>query len=67
MKIEELKPFLGKNVKINLEDGFHYTGTIISINGDSFSFKDKFGSRYVFDAAFVRGIGEVKGGSKDAS
>jgi small nuclear ribonucleoprotein (snRNP)-like protein len=42
MKKEELKKFLNKSVRVNLNNNFNYSGKVISVSDDSLSLIDKF-------------------------
>ena len=57
---EDLLFALQKKVRINLTNGFHYTGVIRELNDDSFLFTDKFGNNVVMRYDMVAIVQEVK-------
>jgi len=57
----EVSSYLGKRVKVDLENGFYYSGLVINVDSDSITIKDKTGKNVSIQIkiiTFIREVGE---------
>lgn len=60
VKIENLKSFKGKKIKILLKNRFCYSGYITSFLDDSIMFQDKFGGELLISVEEISNIEVLK-------
>lgn len=65
MNDDDIRGFTGKQIKLRLKNGFFYSGKILSVNGDSFKFTDKFGLEMLVAFDAVASIEELGGTTND--
>jgi len=55
MELQQLKPFIGKNVKIILKNGFLFKNVYFKITDDGLvTFYDKFSEKLIIDPDFIK-------------
>jgi len=63
MRIEDLRGYLDSKIKINLKNGFIYSGHIKELQEDSILFIDKFGNKLTIDIEEISMVAELGGDS----
>lgn len=63
MESIQLKQYVGKEVKIILQNGFRFTFIMPNFKGSVFSVVDKYGNNVTIDCSSITLIFEKKGGN----
>lgn len=60
IKIEDIKQFLEKKIRLVIDNKYTYIGEIVSIGTDYIRFKDKYDADHLFLYVNITDVGVVK-------